>query len=81
MPPTQLPKLYALFVPSPVLPVKKATAASISKLPKASTEQALKGYHYLKSHSSRKPSLRSVASVSWTGPAAAISAAGSKQMA
>jgi len=61
MPPTALPTPYALFVPSPVLPVKKATAASISKQPKASTAQALKGYQYLKSHSSRILSLGSVA--------------------
>ena len=46
--------LYPLSVPSPGLRVKKATVASISSQPKASTVQALKGYHYLKSHSSRK---------------------------
>ncbi len=53
MPSTLSKHLYAITVPSPKLPVKKATAASILSRPKASTAQALKGYDYLKSHSSR----------------------------
>ena len=37
-------------------PARKATVASILNRPKSSTELALKGYDFLKSHSSRKVS-------------------------
>jgi hypothetical protein len=43
-------------VPTPKSPAKKATAAVVSKRPKLTTEQALKGYDYLKSRSSRSSS-------------------------
>ena len=42
--------------------VRRASVASISRQPKASTEQALKGYAYLKSRSSRSRSPNSAAS-------------------
>lgn len=48
--------LFNITVPKPISPAKKATAASVSKRPKLSTEQALKGYDYLKSRSSRSSS-------------------------
>ncbi len=54
MSPTQSKPLYSITVPSPKLQVKKATVASILSQPKSSTAQALKGYDYLKSHSSRR---------------------------
>jgi hypothetical protein len=54
MPLTLSKPLYAITVPKPKYPVKKATAASISSRPRVSTAQALKGYDYLKSHSFRK---------------------------
>lgn len=54
MPLTLSKPLYAITVPKPKYPVKKATAALILSRPKVSTAQALKGYDYLKSHSSRK---------------------------
>ena len=41
--------------------VKRATVASISSQPRATTAQALKGYAYLKSHSSRSRSSNSPA--------------------
>lgn len=48
--------LFSITVPTPKSPAKKATAASVSKRPKLTTEQALKGYDYLKSRSSRSSS-------------------------
>ena len=48
--------LYEITVPKPKNPARKATVASILNRPKSSTEQALKGYDFLKSHSSRKAS-------------------------
>jgi len=46
--------LYDITVPKPKNPARKATVASILNRPKSSTEQALNGYDFLKSHSSRK---------------------------
>ena len=48
--------LFSITVPKPKSPARKATAASVLKRPKLTTEQALKGYDYLKSHSSRSSS-------------------------
>lgn len=48
--------LFNITVPEPGAPVRKATASAVSKRPKPTTEQALKGYDYLKSHSSRSSS-------------------------
>ena len=48
--------LFNITVPKPKSPAKKATAAMVSKRPKLTTEQALKGYDYLKSRSSRSSS-------------------------
>lgn len=48
--------LFSITVPKPKSPAKKATAASVLKRPKLTTEQALKGYDYLKSRSSRSSS-------------------------
>ena len=48
--------LFNITVTKPKSPAKKATAASISKRPKLTTEQVLKGYDYLKSRSSRSNS-------------------------
>lgn len=48
--------LFNITVPKPKSPAKKATVASVSKRPKLTTEQALKGYDYLKSRSSRSSS-------------------------
>jgi hypothetical protein len=48
--------LYDITVPKPKHPARKATVASILNRPKSSTEQALKGYDFLKSHCSRKAS-------------------------
>jgi hypothetical protein len=45
-----------ITVPTPKHSVKKATVALISRGSKVSTVQALKGYDYLKSQSSRKAS-------------------------
>jgi hypothetical protein len=45
--------LFSIIVPQPKSPVRKATVASVSGRPKVTTAQALKGYDYLKSHSSR----------------------------
>lgn len=42
--------------------IRRASVASISRQPRASTEQALKGYAYLKSRSSRSRSPNSAAS-------------------
>ena len=53
MPPTPV-KTPALPVPEPPAPrVRKASVASVLNQPKASTAQALKGFHYLRSNSSR----------------------------
>ena len=56
MPTTLSKPLYAISVPMPKLAVAKATLATISNRPKLSTEQALKGYDYLKSRSYRNKS-------------------------
>ena len=48
--------LFNITVTKPKSPATKATAASILKRPKLTTEQALKGYDYLKSRSSRSSS-------------------------
>jgi hypothetical protein len=48
--------LFNITVPAPKSPAKKATAAVVSKRPKLTTEQALRGYDYLKSRSSRTSS-------------------------
>ena len=48
--------LYIITVPKPRSPVRKATVASVSQRPKLTTAQALRGYDYLKSRSSRKTS-------------------------
>lgn len=48
--------LFNITVPKPKSPATKATAASVSMRPKLRTEQALKGYDYLKSRSSRSSS-------------------------
>jgi hypothetical protein len=45
--------LFNITVPQPKAPVFRATPQSILTRPKVTTEQALKGYDYLKSHSSR----------------------------
>jgi hypothetical protein len=54
MPPILSKPLYDITVPKPINPPRKATVASILNRPKSSTEQALKGYDFLKSQSSRK---------------------------
>jgi len=56
MPPILLEPLYDITVPNPKNPARKASVASILNRPKSSTEQALKGYDFLKSHSSSKAS-------------------------
>lgn len=56
MPPILSKTPSATLAPSSDLRVRKATGASISSQPKVSTAQALKGYHYLKSRSSRSQS-------------------------
>lgn len=61
MPTTPSKPLSTLSVPSPRMTVRRATRASISSRPKVSTAQALKGYDYLRSHSSRKVSANSPA--------------------
>ncbi len=48
--------LFNITVPKPKSPARKATAAAVSSRPKLTTEQALKGYDYLKSRSSRSNS-------------------------
>ena len=48
--------LFNITVPQPKSPAKKATTASVSQRPKLTTEQALKGYDYLKSRSYRSSS-------------------------
>ena len=48
--------LFNITVPKPKSPTKKATAASVLNRPKPTTEQALRGYDYLKSRSSRSSS-------------------------
>lgn len=56
MPFTPSKPLYNITVTPPKTPARKATAASILNRPKLTTEQALKGYDYLKSRSSRSSS-------------------------
>ena len=56
MPFTPSKPLFNITVPKPKSPAKKATAAVVSKRPKLTTEQALKGYDYVKSRSSRSSS-------------------------
>ena len=53
---TQSKPLFNITVPKPEFPVTKATVESVSRRPKVTTEQALMGYDYLKSRSSRKRS-------------------------
>jgi hypothetical protein len=53
---TQSKPLFSIIVPKPKSLARKATAISVSKRPKLTTEQALKGYDYLKSRSSRSNS-------------------------
>jgi hypothetical protein len=48
--------LFSITVPVPKTRVRRATPESVSSRPKVTTEQALKGYAYLKSHSSRSSS-------------------------
>ena len=48
--------LFAITVPQPKVLVKRATVASVSQRRKVTTAEALKGYAYLKSHSSRSNS-------------------------
>jgi hypothetical protein len=48
--------LFNITVSTLKNPARKATLASILSRPKLTTEQALEGYDYLKSHSSRKAS-------------------------
>jgi hypothetical protein len=51
--PTLAKPVYDITVPEPKTQVQRATVASILNRPKSSTEQALNGYDFLKSHSSR----------------------------
>ena len=53
---TQSKPLFNITVPKPKSAAKKATAAVVLSRPKLTTEQALKGYDYLKSRSSRSTS-------------------------
>ena len=53
---TPLKPLFAITVPQPKALVKRATVASVSQRQKVTTAQALKGYDYLKSRSSRSNS-------------------------
>jgi len=48
--------LFSISVPKPKSSARKATAAAVLKRPKLTTAQALKGYDYLKSRSSRSSS-------------------------
>ncbi len=56
MPFTPSKPLFNITASPAKSPVRKATASSILNRPKLTTEQALKGYDYLKSHSSRNNS-------------------------
>jgi hypothetical protein len=56
MPSTLSKPLFSLSVPQPTAPVRKATVNSVLSRPKAATAQALRGYDYLKSRSSRNSS-------------------------
>ena len=56
MPFTPSKPLFNITVSKPKSPARKATVSSILNRPKLTTEQALKGYDYLKSHSSRNNS-------------------------
>ena len=53
---TQSMPLFNITVPVPKSPAKRATAAVVLSRPKLTTAQALKGYDYLKSRSSRSSS-------------------------
>lgn len=53
MPFTASKPLLNITVPQPKAPVRRATPQSVSNRPEVSTEQAIKGYAYLKPHSSR----------------------------
>jgi hypothetical protein len=53
MPFTPSNPLFFISVPEPKSPARKATIAMVSQRPKPTTEQALRGYDYLKSRSSR----------------------------
>jgi hypothetical protein len=56
MPFTPSKPLYNITVPQPKTSVRRATPQTVSSRPKVTTAQALKGYAYLKSHSSRSNS-------------------------
>ncbi|MFN5963050.1 MAG: hypothetical protein ACK5CW_16355 [Verrucomicrobiota bacterium] len=56
MPFTPSKPLFNISVPVPKSPATKATAGVVSKRPKVTTAQALNGYDYLKSRSSRNSS-------------------------
>lgn len=56
MPSTPSKPLFSLSVPRQTAHVSKATVNSVLSRPRPSTAQALKGYDYLKSHSSRSSS-------------------------
>ena len=56
MPFTPSKPLFNITVPQPKSPARKATAAAVSQRPKLTAEQALRGYDYLKSRSSRSSS-------------------------
>ncbi|MBL9179657.1 MAG: hypothetical protein JNM65_16460 [Verrucomicrobiaceae bacterium] len=53
MPSTPSKPLFSLSVPKQTSPVSKATVSFVLSRPRLTTAQALKGYDYLKSHSSR----------------------------
>lgn len=50
--------LFSISVPQQTAHVSKATVSSVLSRPRPTTAQALKGYDYLKSHSSRSSSGR-----------------------
>jgi hypothetical protein len=53
--PSTPPKLlYRISVPQPTVQVSKATVDSVLNRPKPTVAQALEGYDYLKSRSSRR---------------------------
>ncbi len=56
MPSTRSKPSSPTTAPVLVPAVRKATAASVLNQPKASTAEALKGFHYLRSQSSRSRS-------------------------
>jgi hypothetical protein len=53
MPSTPSKPLFSISVPKQTAHVSKATVSSVLSRPRPTTAQALKGYDYLKSHSSR----------------------------